>query len=469
MICLSGPRRKARLSRGRARCAFALVLLSGVMLAVDASAQTMKMTPTQAQAAGFAAVAVGNAAMAHQVATALLRRDPHDFAALILRARAARNLGQMAEARAAARAAWEEAKPGQQRYDAAMVRAEVLSSSGYRLAAQFWLRRAIDLALSVREKSAAVTGLRYVRAHSHWAFDLTASLQPSSNVNGGSTNATMKIFGLPFLLSGDARALSGIVGSVGATATYRFKPSRNRLSRIRVSAMRSHNWLSAEAKRQAPMARGSDYDYADVEIGYSEMLRPSKRSLAIYRWNLTAGQNWYGGKTLSDYVSGGLGVARALSSDVTGNADLSVQRQLRRDVFSRSAVVTTESVGLTYRLQNSDRVQLTVGDQNTNSQNIEINHNTIFASLSWDKARPIGGVRIGATLQVLQSRYDVFPFTASGRTDHAMSASLTMVFDRAQYMGFSPSVTLKVSRVHSNVSLYESRNIGIGVGIRSTF
>jgi hypothetical protein len=36
-------------------------------------------------------------------------------------------------------------------------------------------------------------------------------------------------------------------------------------------------------------------------------------------------------------------------------------------------------------------------------------------------------------------------------------------------MGFSPSVTLQWNRVHSNVSLYETRNIGIGVGIRSTF
>jgi hypothetical protein len=457
-------------ARWTARWAAGLGLALGLGFgAVAAQAAPVVLTPQQARVDGFKALALGDAKLAHQFALVLLKRDKHDFAALILRARSARELGHMAEARAAARAAWAEAKPGRQSYDAALVRAQVLSSSGYRTVAQFWLRRAIQLAPSDRDKAVAVKGLRYVRSHSHWAFRLDASLQPSSNVNGGSANSTMTIFGLPFLLSGDAQALSGVVGSLGFTARYRFKPTENRLSTLRFSVMQTHNWLSADAKRQAPTARGSNYDYADVELGFSQRLRRSVKSLAIYHWDVKLGRNWYGGKGLSNYVGAGVGVERPLNASVTGGADLSVQRQLRNDVFSRSAVVTTGSAGLTFRLKNRDRVKLTLGDQDTHSKNIQIDHNMIFAQLSWDRAKPIRGVRIGAALQFQRSQYGFFPFSPDGRTDYGVTASLTAVFDRVQYMGFSPSVTLQWNRVHSNVSLYETRNIGIGVGIRSTF
>lgn len=437
--------------------------------AVTASAKTLTLTIDQSRVLAIKALNAGDAPLAWSLATGLLKRDPHDFTALLVMARASAKLNKMPEAREAARQAWREAKTPQQRFDAAMVRSQVLSSSGYRTASQFWLRRAIQLAPNDRDKAAAVAGLRYVRSHSHWAFKIDASLQPSSNVNGGSANSTMTIFGLPFILSGDARALSGLVGSLGATATYRFRPSTNALSSLRFSAVQTHNWLSSSARRQAPNAKGSDYDYSDVEIGFSQQIRASVKSLAVYHWSATLGRNWYGGNVLSDYIAGGVGVQRPLSPSVTFGADLGLQRQLRADVFSRSAVVTTGSAGLTWRLTNGDRLQVTVGDQDTHSKNIEIDHNMVFAQVTWDKARPIRGVRIGAALQMQHSRYGFFPFSTNGRSDTGVTASLTMVFDRVQYMGFSPSLTLELSRVHSNVSLYETRNFGVVVGVRSTF
>lgn len=442
-----------------------LVGLAGL----PAGAASVTLTPEQSRAEGFKALAAGDAGLAHAFALALLQRDPHDFAALILRARAARSLGKMAEARAAARAAWAEARPGQQRYDAALVRAEVLSSAGYKLPAQFWLRRALALAPDAKQKAVAVSGLRYVRSHSHWALDLDASLQPSSNVNGGSANSTMTIFGLPFLLSGDARALSGVVGSLGLTAHYRLMPTERTISELRFSAQQTHNWLSAEAKAQAPTARGSDYDYGDVEIGFAQQVRSSVGALAVYHWNLAVGRNWYGGAPLSNYAGFGTGVERPLNASLTGGLDFGLQRQLRLDDFSRSAVVLTSSAGLAYRLANQDTLRLTLGDQHSESDNIEIDHNTVFAQLSWDKAAPVMGVELGAALQLQRSRYSSFPFSSDGRIDRGLTASVTMLFSRVEYMGFSPSLTIQAQRVRSTVSLYDTRSIGVGLGIRSTF
>ena len=50
-----------------------------------------------------------------------------------------------------------------------------------------------------------------------------------------------------------------------------------------------------------------------------------------------------------------------------------------------------------------------------------------------------------------------------------MTADLSLLFTRASYLGFSPSVDLQFQRVRSTVSLYDTRDIGIAVGIKSAF
>lgn len=434
-----------------------------------AQAGPVALTPDALQAEGYRAINAGQAEAAHQIALALLQRDPQDFMALILRSRSARALGHFDEARAAARAAWALARTPSQRYAAAMVRAQALVSSEDRTAAQFWLRRAVQLAPDPQSKAVAIHDFTYVRDRSHWSFQLGASLVPSSNVNNGSAESTITLLGLPFVLSGDAQALSGLVGSVNASATYRLTPTQNTVTQFRFSGLERHNWLSASAQAQAPTAKGSDYDYSAIEAGVVQQWRAGVTSLAIYTWGVTAGHNWYGGDNLSNYLRLQGGVDRPLDAWNTGSLGFSLERQARQDVRDRSATVATGTVGVTRRFANNDQVTLTLGDRFTRSNATDIQHATDFAQLSWTKAAPVLGVKLGASLYLSRDIYATYPLSADGRRDIGVTADLSMLFTRASYMGFSPSVDVQFQRVRSNVSLYDTRNVGIAVGIKSDF
>lgn len=448
---------------------YAALLGAALAFAGVAHAAPIEMTPAQLRDLGFREMAAHRVAAAHDIALALLHRDPADFFALILRARSARAMGRNAEARQAARAAWAQAKGRQQEYVAAEVRAQVLASSDMRPFAQFWLRRAADLAPDAKVRDRAIRDLNYVRSRSHWVLSFSASVQPSSNINNGSANSTISILGLPFLLSGDARALSGVVASGDAEATYRFTPTERALSRLHFHLGGTHNWLSAAAQRQAPTARGSHYDYLVAEAGFAQRLRASRRSLAIYDWGVTVGHNWYGGHDLSDYLRGSLSVERPLSPWLTGFGGASLERQVRRDNVQRSAVVATGYTGLSRRLGNGDQIGLTLGLRDTNSAAIDINHHGAFAQLRWQKARPVLGIRLDASAYMETGVYGASIFAPNGRHDVTRQVQLSALFTRVNRLGFAPEVTLQWRQVQSNVSLYAARGLSVGLAVKSVF
>ncbi|MDE3079797.1 MAG: hypothetical protein KGI94_07185 [Paracoccaceae bacterium] len=445
------------------------VLTAALALAGVARAAPVTMTPAELRALGFREMAAHRPAAAHDIALALLHRDPKDFLALILQARSARAMGLNPEARQAAREAWAQAQGREQEYLAAEVRAQVLASSDMRPFAQFWLRRAADLAPDPAVRQRAIRDLNYVRSRSHWVLRFSASVQPSSNVNNGSANSTISILGLPFLLSGDARALSGVVASGDAEAIYRFTPTERALSRLHFHLGGTHNWLSAAAQRQAPLARGSNYDYLVAEAGFAQRLRASRRSLAIYDWDVTAGHNWYGGHDLSDYLRGSLSVERPVSAWLTAFGGVSLERQVRRDSFTRSAVVATGYTGMNRRLGNGDELGLTLGLRDTNSAAIDINHHGAFAQLRWQQATPVLGIRLDASAYMETGVYGASIFAPNGRHDVTRQAQISALFTRVNRLGFAPELTLQWRQVQSNVSLYAARGLSVGLAVKSVF
>ncbi|MFP5508256.1 MAG: hypothetical protein ACLGIP_03725 [Alphaproteobacteria bacterium] len=124
-------------------------------------AQAQTLTPDQMRGTAMLAIEDGNPALALQVAEALLVRDAEDVTALILKARAARDLGQFNIAQPAAARAWALSDTDATRFDSARVMAQVLASQGQRTRAQFWLRRAVQNAPDAGARRIAVQEFRY--------------------------------------------------------------------------------------------------------------------------------------------------------------------------------------------------------------------------------------------------------------------------------------------------------------------
>ena len=88
----------------------------------------------------------GQNGVALTLADALLKRDPHDMAALFIRSHVLRAQAEYSAAQQAARTAWQAAQSDTDKYTAAVLMAQALSSDGKRTRAQFWLRRAAQVA-----------------------------------------------------------------------------------------------------------------------------------------------------------------------------------------------------------------------------------------------------------------------------------------------------------------------------------
>ena len=78
-------------------------------------------------------------------------------------------------------------------------------------------------------------------------------------------------------------------------------------------------------------------------------------------------------------------------------------------------------------------------------------------------------IALGASLAFEGRDYDRAPFQTGGREDRRVTGEVSMTFLEAEYMGFNPTVNLRVSRNSSTVDLYDQRDIGVTVGIRSAF
>lgn len=455
----------------------ALALVLGLVpagLPGAGAAAPQTVTPDAMRALGFQALTDGDARRALRFADALLERDAADPAALILRARAARELADYGQSRQAARAAWAAAETAAQRYGAALAMAQALASDGRRTEAQFWLRRAAEAAPSPAARAIAMRDFQYVRARNPLQIRLDFSVAPSSNVNNGSRHQFIELFGLPFLLSPDAQALSGGTASAGVSLRYRLAESQVSRTELRLAGSYRHVWLSASSRAAAPTAKGSDYSFAALEAGLSQRRRVGRGEISF---GGTVGHNWYGGRDLSDYLRLDLGVEAPAAVEpgqflhrAVLHGGVSVERQWRRDAPQRSADQISLTGGLAQPLASGDRLRLTAGWRHVSSRAADVSHQAVSARLGWDRAEPLpGGLRLSMGVAAEARDYGATAMAPQGRRDLRLEADLSVTFTRMDYLGFSPVLDLRATRSGSNVTLYDGRDYGVSLGFRSNF
>lgn len=428
---------------------------------IELDAEAMRRLAYQVLAAGDPVTALG-------YVEALLARDPGDAQALILRSQAQRSLGQTGEARKAARTAWVQADTERAKFGAAMVMAQALSTAGRRTGAQFWLRRAAQVAPTATAEDQARRDWRHVRSRNPWTFRFDLSVSPSSNVNGGSKQSRMQFYGFEVGLSGDAQALSGGEVSTGFSARYALPSKGRSQTDLSFSAMSREVWLSDAAKLQAPQARAASYAFAAVEAAVRHTRSLKTRP---YRFGLgmTAGHNWYGGRDMSDYMRLQADVERSFGKRAGVQASLMGERQWRRDNPVRSADVAVLTLGGAYVLGNKDKLSLVLTGRATRSAAAEIESDAVSARLGWDKAAPLWGMTIGMGLSLGVKEFARSNYVRGGREDQSLGLDLSVGFEKIDYMGFSPTLDLRANRNRSNVALYDSRDVGVMLGFRSNF
>jgi hypothetical protein len=438
---------------------------------LNQSAEARDLTPAQTRAYGFNLFGSGDLAGALAVAQALLQRDPTDAAALFLQAQAQ---GVGPAARRSGRMAYRSAKDNDTRFSAAMLLASSYAQDNRKMASQYWLRKASDVAPNDQARDVAREEFDYLRSRSPYVLLFGFSVHPSSNVNDGSSEPSFHNPGIPWLppeidIAGEQAALSGGEADADVSLTYRLPPTATTRSEFSLTARQHSVWLSKAAKFVAPEAVAGNYASANIEAGFQRMYRQEKAT-AIYRFGVYISHSWAGGEDQANAARLEFGAEKSLQPNLQGFANFTAEREWRLDSAIRSTNVYALNLGLSHKLSNGDGIMLALGQRVTDSDSIGLKNNAASLRLGWQKAKPIAGIDISAQAVAEWRDYPLSPYDLlHGRQDKRLALTLTVGLPEISYMGFSPSINLVAAKTQSNIALFTAEEFGINLGFKSNF
>ena len=434
---------------------------------LSGQAQSVTLSPVQMHQTARAALAAHNPALALALADALLKVSPDQFGILILKSRAERDLGKFSAARKSARRAWKLAKTPNAKFAASLITAQALSSAGSKTRAQIWLRRASDHATTPAQQEQLRRDFNYVRATNPWRVNLGFGMNPSSNVNGGSSKDTITLFGFPFALSDDAKALSGFQAFATADISYRLKETQRSRTSLGFQAYHRETWLSDDAKEAAPTAKGGDFRYTSAALTFKHQHIISNKGT---RLDLSArlGRNWYGNAPLSNFAGLGADVHWRLSAGKRLSLRTRFDLQDHQDDDTPNTYIG--SLGVRYSLPALGHRWTLSGDyQQSFSENLSREYKEFRAGVDVALGKPIAGMDVSMGVQASTRSYDVSRYAADGRHDTSIEANAAITLNTLGHLGFSPVVTLRHRHTNSNVSLYSTNETALGLSLTSNF
>ena len=462
-----------RPARGRLRRTAVLALWAG--LAVPGWSD-ITLSPQQMGALAVEAIRQGAPDEARMLAEALLGRDPQDQGAHVIRARAMRDQGLYDQARQAARQAWALADTDTERYAAARVMAQALSSDGKRTRAQFWLRRAAHHAPTPRHADRARRDFRHVQRQNPWQTHLSFTLAPNSNINNGSARESSRLnhvlsdllFGAPveYALTGAARALSALEYGAALRSRYRMAQTERRAHDLKFSLSYRSFVLSDSARATAPGVSGGDFAFGSASIGYGfrSLSADHRREFTL---DAELGQSWYAGARYASFLR--LGAAQSMK--ITPRRQLSFAVDAEKQMGQATVDVDTlaAALRLSERLESGRTVFGGLSARQTFSGSAQAEYREVEARGGFDLGETVMGAEVTLGLGVALRDYDVSPHSPTGRQDRRVFADATATFRGIDYYGFNPALTVSASRTDSNIGLYDTRRFGVGLGIRSAF
>lgn len=438
-----------------------------MLLATPGAGAETRVDIPEARKLAVVLVQAGQAQAARDVALALLKRDPDDVTALIVLARAERDLGTFGAAQAAGRRAYRLASPGVERFTAAMATAQALSSDGRRTSAQLWLRRAAEAAPDEGRRAVAARDFAYVRSRNPLTLQFGFGVAPSSNVNGGPTTNTLVIGGFEFV-DPDAVPLSGLVASLDLGASYIIDVAPGQTLTFGLRGRVQEVALSNDAKDSVPEAEGSDYaqDSLSARVGWALTGAEGRHRTQL---DLAFGREWNGREALANTAELSLRHERILSPRNRLGFTLSGEHTTRLDTALRSSDGVRVGLDWTYVLPSKDLagVSLTLGRISSDAASIA--HRSVNVRVSYAKAEPVMGLALAGYVTIGTRNDDEPLYSAEPREDRSLELGVTATMLKLDYLGFAPEVGLIRSRTWSTVSLNDTEETQLRVGIRSSF
>lgn len=452
-------------------CATAALLWGG---AVSETQAQVALSADDLREDAMLAIQNNDPATARRYAQALVARDPKDRNAYLILARAARDMGDTGPARDAARMAWNLSETDAQKYSAALITAQVLSSQGKRTRAQLWLRRATQHAPSDLLRERAKRDFRYVKLRNPWETHFTFTLAPNSNINNGSARDRSRLnyavsellFGEPieYELTDEAQAIAGLEIGGSMRTRYRFFQTPDTAHDAKFSL--SYRTFHLTDTLEDETVKGSDFAFGTVSAGYG-FRRLNFERKGEFAFDLEGGQTWYAGARYASYLRAQGQQTFEVDAQTKFRFGGDLERQWGQATPDLDTLGLSASVTHGFSSGNSGYLGLFLTETSSPEIRSEYTEITLRTGLAFRK--PVMGAALQIGLGASWRDYDISRDDPDGRHDNRIFADLTATFQDVDYYGFNPILTLSASTTDSNVGLYDVNRVGLNIGIRSAF
>lgn len=452
-------------------------ILAGAFLcagfAVSASlADPTRLTPEQAREVAWRAMEANKPHITLQIADALAKRSPEDFEIAFLRAEALRKMGRGPDAAKAGKAAFGKANTQKEKFASAHGLAKTHFANGHKGRAQLWLRRAEHNAPTVTARRTAIRDFQKVRRSKPVSTRLDFAIFPTSNINNGSTNDEITINGLPFRVPTSGQPHSGTGLRFGFHTTYRKPVSDRTVLRFGVKGTTTQYRLSKKAKALGSGLKGSDFAYAAFEVqAGATIYRPEAQGLGFgaTRFDTALGRSWYGGSSLSNFARVSVGQDYGLSKTAVLRGRVGVERQFRLDDKRSSATIKSFDLDMVHQLKDRARLSYGLTVRDTASDSNTVDSDAMSARVSYT-AKPLPmGIVPSFSASLGQTEYSNLSVGGVVRKDTRASATVSVLFPKVSYYGFSPTFNVTASRKRSTIDIYSTKNLGMNIGFQSSF
>ncbi len=457
------------------RCAMAALAALMLLAASPVAAQTsIDLTVNEARALASRALLSGEPALALQIAQTLLAQNPDDRDSLVIVAAAAPRLGDAAAGRQAGARAWGLSETDTQKYEAARLTALAAVNEERFTLATFWLRRALTVAPNAAERARTTQDARAVTRRNPWSTQLSFSLVPSNNVNGGAEDATSTAPGNPTgTLSEDALALSGWRGTLSFGTQYRIQENQRsrtlvglqyQIARVRITEDTTvpdeafntafyevnirHDRVLENGSLSLRAARGT-YEYRDLDLGAgtTEFQKYDIRRFGLDRQiplsdrlalSVSVTREWL------DYLAPGIG-------------------EVDRTILG---------TGLSYQLDSGDRLGANFSYVQSEGDSVNYTSDESILSVSYGWSEPFGPISLSAGGGFRWTDYPDYRLLLpvdGGRQDTTAFVFMNVGFPQIEYAGFTPGLRIDASQADSNVSRFDRTTFAVGLTINSTF
>lgn len=435
------------------------------------AADEVALSIPQARRVAVEALSKKQPQIAAQIAAGLLQRDPSDAFAHYVLARAMQQMHHPAKGQRAAARAFRNAKTQTQKYEASQLAATLAYERGRPGMAQLWLRRSWNHVPNKQARAALQRDYRVLRHLNPWQLNGRLSIVPSDNVNNGARDPFALIDGVPVvgILSGSALALPGVKTVADATVAYRLSRTRDKQTRLTGRLYLNRVSLSDTAYVTAPGVRNKDFAYTDLAVGLDHQRNTAQ---GILGYDVALGRSWYAGQPYQDKLSMGLTYDRPLTDGA------------RTQVFARAQHATPKNgmpvlrqlnVGANWSkpMINGNRLSLGLSAKLVDTATSVQRETRATGHVSYQLGDPIGPAKVKLTLGASVGHYPDYRLgpivVPGGRDDQALFGTVQFTFEKWDYAGFVPSITLQTQKTKSNVSRFETREFSVSMGILSRF